>query len=559
MNRKERRANRRQDSRARDGSTHTGGSAELVALAATHQAHGRHREAVKLFKQVLAGQPAHATAHDGLATAYQALGRRDDAVRHFGEAISFGLLGAETLVKQSPAVMATLSRFGPFAQPLQLADLGGAAAVADDALLLALLQSRIVCDVELERFLTAARRVLLAAVAESELPDSLLDFGCALAQQCFLNEFVFALSDAETSLVTTLEGRVAEAARAGVPIAPGDLAVLACYRPLHRVRDAEKLAARRWPKPIDDMLTRQLREPLAEAAEAAAVPALTAVDDEISRKVQSQYEESPYPRWSVALPVQATTLADDMRERFGLAAFPGGDILVAGCGTGEHSIETARRFPQSKVLAIDISRASLAYARRKTRKLGIGNVEYAQADILRLGSLGRQFDLIESVGVLHHLFDPEAGWRVLLSLLRPGGVMRIGLYSELGRRPLATGRALIAERGYRPTADGLRAWRQELIQRGQVIGSSDFFSISGCRDLCFHVMEHRFTLPRIKQFLNGNGLTVLGLETSAETQQQFLQEHPVPGAQTDLDRWDAFERAHPRTFVGMYYLWLRKN
>lgn len=152
-----------------------------------------------------------------------------------------------------------------------------------------------------------------------------------------------------------------------------------------------------------------MREPLTEAADIAGIPALTAVEDKTSREVQRQYEESPYPRWCVALPTQPTTLESHLRERFGLTDAAGRDILIAGCGTGEQSINTAQTFPQSKVLAIDISRASLAYARRKSRELKIGNIEYAQADILKLGALGRGFDYIESVGVLHHMADPEAG------------------------------------------------------------------------------------------------------------------------------------------------------
>ena len=57
-------------------------------------------------------------------------------------------------------------------------------------------------------------------------------------------------------------------------------------------------------------------------------------------------------------------------------------ILIAGCGTGQHSIATATRFKGSKVLAIDLSLSSLSYAKRKTEELGIKNVEYMQADIL---------------------------------------------------------------------------------------------------------------------------------------------------------------------------------
>ena len=82
------------------------------------------------------------------------------------------------------------------------------------------------------------------------------------------------------------------------------------------------------------------------------------------------------------------------------------------------------------MLAIDLSMASLSYAKRKTAELGIENIEYAQADLLKLGSLGRTFDVVESAGVLHHLENPFEGWQVLLSLLKPHGLMRLGFYSE---------------------------------------------------------------------------------------------------------------------------------
>ena len=70
---------------------------------------------------------------------------------------------------------------------------------------------------------------------------------------------------------------------------------------------------------------------------------------------------------------------------------------------------------------------------RKTRELGVSSIEYAQADLLKLGSLGKQFDVIEAGSVLHHLADPWTGWRTLLSLLRPGGFMLLGLYSNIAR------------------------------------------------------------------------------------------------------------------------------
>ena len=123
------------------------------------------------------------------------------------------------------------------------------------------------------------------------------------------------------------------------------------------------------------------------------------------------------------------------------------DILVAGCGTGQQPIGTAQRFPRASVLAIDLSLASLAYAKRKSDAAGVA-IEYAQADILEL-DLDRRFDIVESSGVLHHLADPMCGWAALEKLVKPGGFMRIGLYSELGRSNVIALRAMIAERGYR--------------------------------------------------------------------------------------------------------------
>ena len=82
---------------------------------------------------------------------------------------------------------------------------------------------------------------------------------------------------------------------------------------------------------------------------------------------------------------------------------------------------------------------------------------------MKLGAFDRQFDFIDASGVLHHLADPWEGWRILLSLLRPGGAMQVGLYSELGRREFVAARALIAERGYRPIAEDIRRCRADIV------------------------------------------------------------------------------------------------
>ena len=244
----------------------------------------------------------------------------------------------------------------------------------------------------------------------------------------------------------------------------------------------------------------------------------------------------------------------------------GVQILIAGCGTGQHSIETVQRLVGVETLAVDLSLTSLCYAQRKSRALGLTNLQYAQADIMRLGAIGRTFDLIEASGVLHHLADPLAGWRVLVSLLRPHGVMRVGLYSELARGGLLAAQAFIAERGYGSGAEDIRRFRQDLMATGSEMASKmasehrDFFSTSECRDLLFHVQESRTDIPAIKAFAAEHGLTFIGFEFDPPALQQYRNLFAANSwSMSDLDRWHAVETQYPDTFSGMYQFWLQKN
>jgi len=213
------------------------------------------------------------------------------------------------------------------------------------------------------------------------------------------------------------------------------------------------------------------------------------------------------------------------------------------------------------MLAVDLSLASLGYARRKSEELGV-SIAYAQADILELGTTGRQFDLIESLGVLHHLADPWAGWDALLSLLRPGGFMLLGLYSEAARRPVVAARARIAERGIGDGAEDIRSFRQDLIQSGDpqasILESEDFFSLSACRDLLFHVQEQRTTLAEIARFIQDRNLHLLGFELDDAVQAAYRKRFLQDRAATDLACWEAFEADHPGLFGGMYTFWVQK-
>src|ERR1700691_6653022 len=99
---------------------------------------------------------------------------------------------------------------------------------------------------------------------------------------------------------------------------------------------------------------------------------LTDIDDSVSLQVMQQYEENPYPRWTIN-PIVTRQAATHLVS----GDSPRDEILIAGCGTGQHVFEIVRRYPQARVLAVDISLPSLAYARRKTREAGLPNIDYA--------------------------------------------------------------------------------------------------------------------------------------------------------------------------------------
>jgi len=483
------------------------------------------------------------------------------------------------IIKADPDVAALIARAAAvWPQRLSYADIFASPAfarVAADPLLDALLRNTPVHDLEMERFLTQARGALLemaAATTPAPADEHLLGFACALARHCFINEYVFDMPADDRTRASILRERVVGALHSGMRADSVSLAALASCEPLSALAGCEALLAHSWPAAVDELLTQQVREPLAERALRASIPNLTPIEDEVSVLVRAQYEENPYPRWvKCALPETRQTIDAYLRETFPQAPFrPLGEsrdmsLLVAGCGTGQQVVEAARRYANARVLAVDLSLTSLCYAKYRTDALGLDNVDYAQADILKLGEIGRQFDVIECGGVLHHLRDPLEGWRVLVSVLRDNGIMRLAFYSEIARADIVAARQFIAGYGYGTSIDDIRRCRQDIFALGEdspvhaVSRRADFFSTSNCRDLLFHVQEHRFTLPRIKQFMNEYKLQMLGFDTDLAVLQHYSESFPDDSARTDLDNWHIYEQQNPHTFARMYQFYVQKQ
>jgi Flp pilus assembly protein TadD/2-polyprenyl-3-methyl-5-hydroxy-6-metoxy-1,4-benzoquinol methylase len=478
-----------------------------------------------------------------------------------------------SVVKRNPAIAAAIACAKSAAQRPALETLWGPtglAAAACDRLLRYVMESNPAADADLERVLTVTRRIVLDLAASDAAPAVVGEefaFCCALARQCFINEYVFACTDEEAEKARGLRQALTAAMESGAPVPPLWPVAVAAYEPLHGVPGADTLSERPWPPPLPDLFTQQIAEPREEMRCRSKIPRLTGVEDDVSRQVQQQYEENPYPRWVEVGRIARPTTLQSWLPTLAPGAAPeddtAGDILIAGCGTGQQAIESALMFPGARVLAVDLSLSSLAYAQRKTRALGL-SIEYAQADILHLDTIGRTFDLIESTGVLHHMADPLAGLRVLVKLVRPRGLIHLGLYSESGRQPMVAARRFIAQRGYRGTAADIRRCRQELMAEKpadlpDLAELNDFFSTSACRDLLFHVAERRLTLPEIEAFLASEHLALVGFQVGSHIAALYQQTFPADAAMTDLANWHALERQYPYAFSGMYMFWVRRR
>jgi len=590
---------------------------------ALHQS-GRLDAAAESYRDTLALEPNYADAHGNLGAIRQATGRSNEAFAHCRNAVALkpdfdpfwnglaisletvGFSAADDAVlrdllrllerpRVSPNLIArpivsALHAHPRSARALELmragsaqsgtAALDAAAGLSAVPLFLRLLALSIINDPDLERRLTQIRRALILEMTGAEpaaegTADKGLPFLAALALHCFTNEYVFVETAEETEAVGRLGKRIGTLLEAGEDVPPAQVAILGAYRPLCRLDCADALRASGRAGVIGEVIARQIDEPGEEQALRGGFACLTPIDDAVSKSVRRQYEENPYPRWvKTILESNPRSIGEVLRSPpldIDVGAFDpdgGPDILVAGCGTGQHAVTTAANFRDARILAVDLSLASLGYAARKARELGYSGIEFAQADIMELGRLERRFDLVESAGVLHHLADPMAGWRILVDLLRPGGIMKIALYSEIARQPVVAARALIAEKGYSATPEGIRECRQEILRMAEagnqamagLAESVDFYGLSMCRDLIFHVQEHRFTLPRIEAALASLGLEFLGFELAdPDALRRFKAANPDPAAMASLAIWHAFEVENPNTFRRMYQFWCRKR
>ena len=424
--------------------------------------------------------------------------------------------------------------------------------IASNPLWLGFLSLCLNVEPAMEARLTAIRKAV--AACSRPLTEARARLVCALALQAFAGEYVL-----DPVAGSCFDGDI-------------DGLMLACLdRPLSDLEPSEatirELATRGGAFGVL-LVQRTLTDPRREAGLAEAIPTFesrTSLQDPVSAKVRAQYEASPYPRWTAPPTSTPAALIDRIRglpgvDMAGLAIGPL-EVLIAGCGTGFEAIDLARMDGTLKITALDLSRRSLAYGMRMAEDLGVGAIAFRQGDILDLDSAGSMFDVATSTGVLHHMDDPGAGLRAIGRAVRPGGVVRIALYSERARGPVVAAHRLIRQQGLTATAQDIRTFRAQALAApagsplAALATSDDLYSLSGCRDLVFHVHERRFTPPEVGDLVRAAGMTLVGLDAPPDAVAAFRRAFGADADMLDMGRWDRLEAREPFLFAGMYAVW----
>jgi hypothetical protein len=158
--------------------------------------------------------------------------------------------------------------------------------------------------------------------------------------------------------------------------------------------------------------------------------------------------------------------------------------------------------------------------------------------------------------------DPALGLEALVKQLNPGGVMKLALYSRQARTLVSELRRDL-EGSIPETDTDIRCVRETLLQQnsdnwGAIFQSSDFYSISACRDLLFHTQEHVFDLQQVRRLIENAGLEWVGIVPPAGARQLAADVLKLEPAYLTLNDWHTLEQVEPALFAGMYQFYVRK-
>ena len=390
----------------------------------------------------------------------------------------------------------------------------------------------------------------------------------SLAQQAFLNEYLWTHSKKEGEIFNNLLEYIAKNKS---NYSKTLIYLLASYQYIGNFNMISRICLKYNGKDNNFLkfIDLQIRNPIKENKILKDIKSFSKIKDRISLKVQSQYELNPYPRWTRITLGEKRNYNDYINQQIHpnfidskkINNLP--NLLIAGCGTGRHTLYTASSV-NANITSIDISKASLAYAKRESDKRNIKDIKFIQGDILDANKIDMKFDIIESIGVLHHMEDPDKGIESLLRVLKPGGFIKLGLYSKTARRNIQYFREKITKDKVNANAESIKKFRDKIFHDESKISNSvkkmaDFYSLSEFRDLIFHYQEKQYEIKDIEKILGNYNLSFLGFENKSNRVSKYLTNYPEDEKLINLENWKKYELNNPNTFLGMYNFWCYKN
>lgn len=242
-------------------------------------------------------------------------------------------------------------------------------------------------------------------------------------------------------------------------------------------------------------------------------------------------------------------------------------ILDAGCGTGSGTDYLIHLNPEAEVVAIDLSEKALAIAQERCERSGsLANhqppVTFQAMPLQQASELPGEFDLINCVGVLHHLPDPIAGIKAIASKLAPGGLLHIFVYAELGRWEIRLMQEAIAllqgsQKGDYP--DGVKVGRalfaslpedNRLVQQEKQRWSLENHRDEAFADMYVHPQEIDYNIRTLFELIDASGLQFVGFSNPQFWQlERLLGDNPELMARaqdlSDRDRFRTIELLDP--------------
>lgn len=231
------------------------------------------------------------------------------------------------------------------------------------------------------------------------------------------------------------------------------------------------------------------------------------------------------------------------------------EILIAGCGTNQAAV-IAFTNPGARVVAVDVSQESLAHQQFLKDKYGLKNLELHLLPIEDIASLRRDFDLIISTGVLHHMASPETGMQALAGCLRQDGVAALMLYAKYGRIGVDMMQSVFRDMGLNQSKESVQIVRQVLASlpsdhpvKSYMTIAPDLSFDAGLVDTFLHGRERSYSINECLDLVASAGLVFQDLFFKAPYLPSLLSKDPFHLTLTQLPKerqWSIMERTNFR-------------